>query len=459
MAESKEPPPPYSPPPYSPTPLEEVSTPKKPVYKAVSHGDFENLEDYAPGGYCPVVLGDKFVTESGTIRHIVLAKLGYGPSSTVWLVKREANTPPTISNPTNPSFHALKILRAELSVRDKHNVIVPEQQPGYQMMRRLEQVGWRCHAHPNMIQIQSSFTRRSPNGQHCCYLLPLLGLSLDRCLNSLDGKQRHRICKQLAHVVNYLHTFAVCHGDLSPQHVLFRIPGAFDNLRLRREDDLDRFLGPHCSQRVEMADGSALSQHAPRVVYEPARFTGISMPALRDVALVGFGKAFATFRTPPTLHCPIPIYPPEVLFGQPPSTKSDIWQLGCLFFKIHTGSFPFLTQTSGLSLDSSYERLVWSAVQYLGPVPNSWKSQYRCDLYNDLIPPGQMDRQDLECWFDAEQPTKSLEDRLKEAKHLGPKWKRNRIARLLSMMFAWEPSQRPSAGSVWRQLSDPPLEN
>lgn len=45
--------------------------------------DTENLNNYRPGGFHPVLLGDTF--KDG--RYIVVHKLGYGTYSMVWLVK------------------------------------------------------------------------------------------------------------------------------------------------------------------------------------------------------------------------------------------------------------------------------------------------------------------------------------------------------------------------------------
>jgi hypothetical protein len=49
---------------------------------------------------------------------------------------------------------------------------------------------------------------------------------------------------------------------------------------------------------------------------------GLDVHKLREIAMVGFGEAFSpSISPPPTLQCPMPIYPPEVLFGHPPSPQ------------------------------------------------------------------------------------------------------------------------------------------
>jgi len=45
--------------------------------------DEEDLEDYRPGGYHPVSIGDEF----NSSRYVVVRKLGWGHFSTVWLAR------------------------------------------------------------------------------------------------------------------------------------------------------------------------------------------------------------------------------------------------------------------------------------------------------------------------------------------------------------------------------------
>lgn len=172
-----------------------------PIYRKPGIRDVEDLEGYAPGGYYPIDIFGKVDNPPET--YTVLHKLGFGPSSTVWLVLRECE------GSDKQTLHALKILRADLSARGQHLEL--------QVIQRLEQAGWGCNAHPSLIQIQSWFTVDSANGQHLCLVLPLLGPSLDnfRARRAMDGKTRRGVCEQLAHAVNYLHAFGFCHSGKS----------------------------------------------------------------------------------------------------------------------------------------------------------------------------------------------------------------------------------------------------
>jgi serine/threonine protein kinase len=219
--------------------------------------------------------------------------------------------------------------------------------------------------------------------------------------------------------------------------VLFKLPGC----NLANEATIRNCLGPVASEKIQLADGGHPTKHSPRTVVQPASFSNLDFNQLNDIALVGFGTAFVESTPPPKLQCPTNILPPEVFFGYPPSRKSDIWQLACLLFKIHTGAYPFWTALP-------YEWLVRQATQYIGPVPSHWRD--RCDWDRSQTQTGGLE---LEEWFDAEQPTLSLETRLAEQPHLSSVSERQDLARLLCEMLAWEPEKRPGAEMVFQRLS------
>jgi hypothetical protein len=67
---------------YRPLQYRLMSATAHPKYYNSRLDDVEDLEKYRPGGYHPVSIGDIFSRG----RYEVLHKLGYGGSSTVWLV-------------------------------------------------------------------------------------------------------------------------------------------------------------------------------------------------------------------------------------------------------------------------------------------------------------------------------------------------------------------------------------
>ncbi|SPQ23283.1 35d531db-59df-4230-8978-674e19884d66 [Thermothielavioides terrestris] len=385
----------------------------------------EDLELYTRGGYAPIDLGLTF--EARGHKYTVLHKLGFGPSATVWLVRR-SNGPSGAC-----SFHALKVLRADLST--------PERNLEFKTMQRLEQVGWNCRAHPNLVQIQEVINMMTPNGLHRCYLQPLLGPSLFHPSIAEPTRRQRHFSRQLVYAVNYLHAFEVCHSNLSPEHVLVKFPQPYSG---SEENALLNCLGPVVSEEI-VSRGILPAAHHPRAVVEPASFSGFDYSSVTDVALVGFGNAFAAIFPPPVLRCPVRIFPVEVLFGHEPSPKSDIWELACLLMMLHAEPDHLLHQ-------SCYVRLVYDWVTYLGPMPSHWRGRYRWDRYNTLTPPGQMQHQDLLGWFDVGGASRPLSRVIAaSASHLTP-IEREALAALLREMFAWEPEKRPTSGMVLSRL-------
>lgn len=160
--------------------------------------DVEDVEEYRPGGFHPVHLGDIL---GG--RYKVLHKLGSGGFSTTWLVRDTAGV----------GYYALKILKAEETASSKE-------------VQTLQRLGSLQTEHPGRKHIRSlisHFFHRGPNGQHTCLLTEVAGPSLQRLYNVpghgyAAGSRRlradiaHKIQRQLVDAVHFLHSVKTCHG-------------------------------------------------------------------------------------------------------------------------------------------------------------------------------------------------------------------------------------------------------
>ncbi|KAK4125520.1 kinase-like protein [Parathielavia appendiculata] len=396
----------------------------------------EDVERYMPGGYHPVDISDTITNHQDD--YTVLHKLGYGGFSTVWLVKRQRKQLDSAGQP-QISFHALKILRADLSdERANHEL---------QFLQRLGQVG--RSSHPNIVMLEDSFTVSGPNGQHRCLVFPLLAFSLHSDKSwTLTPSQRHSTCQQLASAVAFLHSHNVCHGDLTPSNIAFKVP----DVQSMTENRLLEFLGPIKEEALRLRKGPiSHSKHAPKKIVASASFSGLDSSSLATVQIIDFGCAFLSDSPPPTLGCPVEFFPPELLFGCPASTKSDVWQLAALVYYTSTSQYMFQVGFQILT------HLVAFIVRHHGPVPAHWKGKFEWSKYG-LAQPGQPVDPSPEpdwWWSEDRRPTPSLEDRFaKRASYLSAA-QRDELARLLRDMVAWEPSRRISAGEADRRLKAP----
>ncbi|SPQ27056.1 9b9f262d-e417-41ca-991e-9fbc54897877 [Thermothielavioides terrestris] len=295
----------------------------------------ENVERYKPGGYHPVDIGDTITNGEDT--YTVLHKLGHGGFSTVWLAKRQREH----SAGSSPSFHALKILRADLS----------DELAGHEhrFLQRLGQAG--SSTHPNIVMLEDSFTVSGPNGQHRCLVFPFLGPSLY-------------------------------------------------SLLLR--------------ERIVAATS----------------FPGLDPASLTSVQIIDFGCAFANSAPPATLGCPLEYFPPELIFDDPASTHSDVWQLAAIIFYVCTDSYMFQV---GFQIPFL---LVAFIVQYHGPLPSRWRGKFVWSKYARRQPSGEPAKPlpEPDWWFDGSESTKSLKDRIGKD------------------MVVLEPDQRISAAEASRRL-------
>ncbi|KAK3291375.1 kinase-like domain-containing protein [Chaetomium fimeti] len=376
-----------------------------PIYEEPALENVESLEGYAPGGYYPMNIDDRLRKNLDT--YTIIHKLGFGRSSTVWLARRDSESIGQVP----VSFVALKILRADLST--------PNTYPELEILGRLQQQGRETHR--GLVHIQDYFTVSSANGHHCCFVLPFLGPSLynKRVLAAMSCETRESVCEQLAHAVKYIHTFGVCHADLSPLNVRFRIPDVehFNETRICAK------LTPIQSCAIRRIDGQPLSKNSPRCVVKTAEFQNIHSNYFEEVTIISFGRAFS----------------PPVALRIPPLSEKRHLAARVPIFLAHERELPFLIHVG-------FEHLVWELTTYFGPIPDHWAGKYQWDKYKIVTRLGTTCDSDLDHWFDRAQPTESLESHLVKAE-MAPE-----LATLLYKMFVWEPEMRLTADTVYREL-------
>ncbi|KAH9985551.1 kinase-like protein [Xylariaceae sp. FL0662B] len=340
------PPPPSEPPPFEPPPF---------VYRQPKLDHVEDVERYGPGGYHPVDIGD--VVNAGHRQYEVLRKLGSGGFSTVWLVR-------SCQEGSMSSLFALKILTA-----DSDNDV-----DGVNELRILQHLNTVAGSgHPNVVTLHDSFDVSGPNGVHHCLVMPVLGPNLldSRVSKALPGPVRHKVCQQLASAVLHLHDHGICHGDISPSNVVFKLP----NLDSKSIDDLNSLLGPIKTEKLRLSGGLPRWLHAPNRVVDAPDFSGLDYASLTQIQIVDFGQAFFVGRPPTSLRIPIEFFPLELCFGSSPSTKSDVWSLACLLYMVHSECFMFPT------FFRIFEALIGTVEGYIGPLPEHWKGRFDREMY------------------------------------------------------------------------------
>ncbi len=187
LAEGRRSPTPYSvgPPMGSPGPssFEEV------YYQEVG---VEDLEEYRPGGYHPVVIGDVYEG-----RYRVVHKLGFGGHSTVWLALDGKLS----------RYVALKILSAEESQSSNEGVV----------LRHLQDDPSTHAGKQFILLVLNQFYLEGPNGRHLCLVEEPAGYSLftskEDAVDSVFPIEAARsLTAQLIMGLAFMHSRGVCHG-------------------------------------------------------------------------------------------------------------------------------------------------------------------------------------------------------------------------------------------------------
>ncbi|CAG8977902.1 hypothetical protein HYALB_00001780 [Hymenoscyphus albidus] len=122
--------------------------------------DAEDYEEYRPGGFHPVHIGDRFGT-AGQFR--VIHKLGRGGLATVWLCR----------DGKAQRYVALKIILADESREDSPELALVKRKLDY------GEAGGEFIAVPH-----EHFWHHGPNGRHLCLVLPVLGPRVTAVWNS-----------------------------------------------------------------------------------------------------------------------------------------------------------------------------------------------------------------------------------------------------------------------------------
>ncbi|OIW34167.1 kinase-like protein, partial [Coniochaeta ligniaria NRRL 30616] len=324
----------------------------------------EKMRRYAPGGFHPVRLGDKFKDGRYTVYH----KLGWGGFSTVWLVgDAELNV-----------WVALKITTASS----------PKPSKELEVFQYLRQKGAAHH----LALLLDSFIHKGPNGSHQCLVFELLGPSVDTVVadystsgDRLAASTILRIARQLLQALASMHAEGYAHGDISGSNVVFTahklaqssLESIFDVIGAPKPEDLIR------------CDGEQLSPGLPEQLVEKAGWDDWIDEDDEDIRVIDLGEAFAQGAEPVHLSEPGGLQVPEGIFTGRFDYRLDLWRAGCTIYTTVMGSRPF-------QFLSEIDVLVAQMIHFVEELPPEWKPKWeqlkekagrKWDQIPDSMPP------------------------------------------------------------------------
>ncbi|KAI3328882.1 serine protein kinase [Xylariaceae sp. AK1471] len=399
----------------------------------------EWVEDYRPGGYHPVLLGDVF--HNGQYK--VIRKLGEGSYSTVWLARDLRNN----------IYVAIKIQVSEISGSTNES----------QILRHLN------HVAPDgakyITQLISEFDHRGPNGVHKCLIFEPMGPSVNSMVEELpqfkprtmEMQVRYppwmakSILKQSLQALAFLHENGIAHGDFQPGNMLFALSDIDSKPEdeLRQKEDVQAGL---ISPPVQRLDGKQ-DKWAPR-------YLCIAQPLVCPtdyakgfkIKLSDMGGAYFLEEPPTKPLTPAGLRPPEFVLTGAVNKTFDIWSFGCLVFELVTGQ-PLFCVPWYESESMRDDDHIFSFTAGLGALPDNlykhWKrsSLYftpERELYNCLlggVPDGEeplmLEQFSMEDLFDRAAPDLDEEEARK-------------VKALIRRILQYDPEKRPSPTEILR---------
>ncbi|KAF4483451.1 CMGC SRPK kinase [Fusarium agapanthi] len=281
--------------------------------------DAEPLHRYRPGGYHPLALGDAL--KNG--RYKILHKLGWGSYSTTWAAKDQKDD----------RYVAVKITISEV-----------EESGELKILRALSTLPIHHPGSSHVNQLLDYFTLVGPNGSHDCLVLELVGPNVADIVelhckdDRLPSKLAKVFAKQALQGLDFLAVNDIGHGDLHTRNLALVV----SDLNFLNEEDFIARLGKPKTGPVSRSDGGPLAHSVPTQIIQPAFFRRrdimLSCPSIK---IIDFGEAFFSDNAPSTLHTPLPVRAPEVVFGDQLDRRVDLWSAGCLIFELITGQPPF----------------------------------------------------------------------------------------------------------------------
>ncbi|KAJ5488144.1 hypothetical protein N7453_011598 [Penicillium expansum] len=360
----------------------------------------EWVEDYRPGGYHPVILGDVFNRQYKVIR-----KLG----KKQW-----------IFGPVEGTRHITRLL--------------------------------------------GEFEHRGPNGVHKCLVFEPMGPSVNTMVEELPQFKPRRqeveiryplqmaksILKQSLQALAFLHENGIAHGDFQPGNILFtldNINSKPENL-LRQEEDVQ---ARSISRPIERLDGKQ-DKWAPQYLCAAQPLVPFTYYTEGfKVKLSDIGGAYFLTDPPEKPVTPLGLRAPESILTGSVNNTVDVWSFGCIVFELITGQPLFCIPYSGMEDD---DHLVYLTAQ-LGALPDElfrhWKTSslyftperklFNCQLGG--VTPGEeplmVEQTSIEESFDQADPDLDEEEA-------------HKVKTLIRWTLQYDPANRPSPAEI---LSDP----
>ncbi|KAF7198303.1 Serine/threonine-protein kinase SRPK [Pseudocercospora fuligena] len=365
----------------------------------------ETLRSFKRSAYYPAHMGEIFQD-----RYQIVAKLGYGTTSTVWLSRDLVTS----------DFHCLKVFTRAKTLS------------GTRELQMSKDIGAINTDHPGkhaIRELQHTFRVEADGSEHTCALFEPLGTSLEKLKklcpgNVIPADILRVITKEVLIALDFLHTEAqIVHTDLLP-----------DNLICRAKDP-DVFYQMEESEHTEPTPRKTSDNYT---VYL-SRMVPFSIDS---IVLTDFGEAEGVRQKLTRDIMSDAFRAPEVILGHEWGYAVDIWALGFLLWHLSHNSDLFCMKKAPLGHPCNTHHLA-QMIALLGrppaeflhrpSYPNNRSQHYReisGEIEECLSNIDKKSLEDMEDQFEAEEKKKFLA--------------------FLRRALTWDPKKRPTAIELLR---------
>ncbi|KAI1080595.1 kinase-like domain-containing protein [Whalleya microplaca] len=389
--------------------------------------DVEPLEHYCPGGYHPILVGQRL-----NDRYRIVHKLGYGSYSTTWLSWDEKSS----------TYVAIKIGVAEAEYQNESHIL--------RLLVGTDSDTNTCPGKAFIPKLLDDFNVQGPNGTHRCLVTTPARMSISDAREAsykrlFKPAVARAIAAQLVQAVAFLHSRGVVHSDLHEGNILLGIPKSLDSLP---PDKLyEKYSYPEL-EKIERLDGQPLDVGVPTHVVVPIWLGSACEDVSLDesgIFLTDFGESFLSSTTVRYhSHTPLILRAPEQLFAplEPLSLPTDIWALACALFAV-LGQRPLFESWFPTS-----DRVIEEHADALGRLPMNWWTNW--PSRNDYFKEESLERVDGEVRRHLEERVEYAiyEPRRKYGTVDAQEPEKIALTALLKSMLTFRPEDRPTARQV-----------
>ncbi|KAI7943610.1 hypothetical protein MJO28_011138 [Puccinia striiformis f. sp. tritici] len=305
---------------------------------SLKDGVEEGKQGYQTGGYHPVEIGDRFDDK----RYQVIRKLGWGPSSTVWLA------------------HDQQLDRhVSLKISKSGTLFTEAAEAEIQFHERTSSANPAHPGHGHIASLFRHFKHEGPNGTHVCSVFEVLGetvTALRKLYKKVPPPIVQKIGRQILLGLDFLHReCGIVHRNLEPGNVLISIGEDVEGV-IRSELKNPPQGGYNTKTSIPLKSTLAASSGISQA--DDYDYSNITV----KIAGLSCGTWISN-RSREGIVCR-PYRSPELFIGAPWDQRVDIWGAGCSLGQLLTGEFVFEAY-----LYISEEEYMLQVIELVGPYP------------------------------------------------------------------------------------------